>query len=253
VAAARNYGAAGTSAEYLAFIDADDLWAPNKIEMQVKTLIQEGKRVGLVYCWFALIDSSDRVLSLKHQPNAEGWVLRELLQTNVVGNGSSALMRRTAFERVGGFDVTLRDGSEDIAMYLRIAEHYEFRVIKRYLVGYRMLPDNMSSDFIRMAHSCDTVLSEYRQRYPKYAEDIEKHINERRFWLLVRAASNTFTKACYELLLEMWKSNPRFILCNLPKLAALVCRARVSEIAKWALRSLSPGLDFRIRYLEKSW
>jgi glycosyltransferase involved in cell wall biosynthesis len=56
VAAARNRGAASTDAKLLAFADADDLWAPTKIEYQLKALQAEGPSVGLVYCSYASID-----------------------------------------------------------------------------------------------------------------------------------------------------------------------------------------------------
>ena len=68
VAAARNTGAAATAAAYLAFVDADDLWAPTKIEFQLDALSQGGPTVGLAYCWFASIDQHDRVVSFGPQP-----------------------------------------------------------------------------------------------------------------------------------------------------------------------------------------
>lgn len=253
VAAARNFGAANTPAEYLAFIDADDLWAPEKIEVQMRTLLNGESEFGLVYSWYALIDRADRVVSLKHQPTAEGWVLPDLLQTNLVGNGSSALVRRKAFERVGGFDQALREGSEDIAIYLRIAERYEFRVIRRHLVGYRMLPNNMSSDFGRMVRSCEAVLSEYRLRYPQFIGQIESHLNERRFWLFVRAASEGYINACYQLLIQMWHANPQFIVFRIPKLIVLVCRARAARLVKLLMELFLPRALVGSRYRDENW
>ena len=104
VAAARNRGAAEASAGYFAFINSDDLWAPHNIEALIACMLDSTDAVGLVYSWYAHIDRDDRVLSLRHRPTAEGWVLREMLMTNFVGSGSSALFRRAAFARVGGFD-----------------------------------------------------------------------------------------------------------------------------------------------------
>src|SRR5262249_43214803 len=64
VAAARNKGAAATDAEFLAFVDADDLWAPSKIALQWQALVKGGQSAGLAYCWFALIDEDSRVFSM---------------------------------------------------------------------------------------------------------------------------------------------------------------------------------------------
>ena len=49
------------AAQFLAFVDADDIWAPTKIEYQLAALSDGGPSVGLAYCWFASIDQRDRV------------------------------------------------------------------------------------------------------------------------------------------------------------------------------------------------
>src|SRR5206468_3548401 len=127
---ARNYGAAEANGEHLAFVDADDLWSPEKIELQMHAMAQGGESVGLVYTWAAVIDAEDRIYSAEQHPTAEGWVFRELCRENFVGNGSSALIRRSAFDQAGGYDPSLRDrdaqGAEDLMLYLTIAEHHEF-------------------------------------------------------------------------------------------------------------------------------
>ncbi len=60
---------------------------------------------GLAYCWFASIDQHDRVVSFGPQPLVEGRRdERACVAANWIGNGSSLLMRRTAFEKAGGYD-----------------------------------------------------------------------------------------------------------------------------------------------------
>lgn len=193
VAAARNAGAALARSEFLAFIDADDLWKPQKIQLQMQEMQAGGESVGLVYTWAALIDAQDRVYSLAHRPQAEGRVFRELCRGNVVGNGSSPLIRRAAFERVGGYDPSLRargaQGCEDLLLYLQLAEHYEFRVVRRHLTGYRVTPENMSSDALRMLRSCELALSGFRARYPEYEPEFQAHRLGMIYWLLVRAVT----------------------------------------------------------------
>lgn len=56
VAAARNAGWQSARSAFIAFVDADDLWAPSKIERQLEVILRGGLRVGLVYTWWALID-----------------------------------------------------------------------------------------------------------------------------------------------------------------------------------------------------
>ncbi len=186
VAAARNKGAASTSANFIAFIDADDLWAPTKVEYQLAALIEGGESVGAVYCWFATIDESDRTVSFGPHPEAEGQILRELCAVNMIGNGSSLMTRRSAFEKVGGYDPSLRasdaEGAEDFLVCLRLAEHTEFAVVPRYLVGYRRVPGSMSTRYLHMFRSIELVLKEYRDRFPDWADSIDDQVQNFRHW-----------------------------------------------------------------------
>jgi glycosyltransferase involved in cell wall biosynthesis len=162
VAAARNTGIAATSGRYVAPIDADDLWAPSKIERQLVAAAKDQGKVGLVYSWFAVIDQNNSVLRHEDGADAEGVVLRQLLLGNFVGNGSSALILRSAIEFAGFYDVGLRasgcQGAEDYKMYLEIAEQYEFAIVPDYLTGYREHSGNMSSDAARMVRSRDVCV-----------------------------------------------------------------------------------------------
>ena len=186
VAAARNKGATATAASFLAFVDADDLWAPTKMEYQLAALKEGGAGVGAAYCWFATIDEIDRAVSFGPQPLAEGQILRELCAVNMIGNGSSLMARRSAFEKTGGYDTTLRargaEGAEDFLICLRLAEHTEFAVVPRYLVGYRRMPGSMSTRYLRMFRSMEFVLDEYRCRFPDYAPSIDEHLQNFRHW-----------------------------------------------------------------------
>lgn len=177
VAAARNAGIAATSGRYVAPIDADDLWAPSKIARQLLAAAKDQGKVGLVYSWFAVIDQDNGVLRLEDGADAEGAVLRQLLLGNFVGNGSSALILRSAIEFAGFYDVALRasgcEGAEDYKMYLEIAEQYQFAIVPDYLTGYREYSGNMSSDVARMVRSRDVCVDEFAIRHPELRDAIE--------------------------------------------------------------------------------
>ncbi|HWL71371.1 MAG TPA: glycosyltransferase family A protein [Geminicoccus sp.] len=244
VAAARNAGAVATDTAYLAFVDADDLWAPQKIELQMEALASESEEVGLVYCWHVQVDEAGRAHVPGEQRKVEGDALRAMCRRNWVGNGSSILIRRTAFEAAGGYDVSLhgRDaqGCEDLLICLRIAERFEFRVVPRYLVGYRQLPDSMSSDFAQMARSCEIVLEEYQTRYPQYDTELNAHRYEALLWFATRAASAGRTGAAVSLMSRLLEISPLLAL----KATRHLLRAYARRPAK---------LDRRPLYLEQSW
>src|SRR4051812_26007971 len=74
VAAARHTGAAASGPPFLAFVDADDLWAPTKLACQLTALEEAGPTAGLAYCWYASINQQDRVVSFGPQPLIAGEV-----------------------------------------------------------------------------------------------------------------------------------------------------------------------------------
>jgi glycosyltransferase involved in cell wall biosynthesis len=253
VATARNIGAASTSAEYLAFVDADDLWAPSKIELQMDALRGTNDNVGAVYCWSAHMDAFGNVWSTRYQPTHEGCVLRELCRKNIVGNGSSLLIKRAAFEAVGGYDPSLRSrhaqGCEDLLISLRIAEYYEFKLVRRFLVGYRLTDDNMSSDVLQMLRSFEIISAEYKTRYPAYATELRAQLIENLGWLMKRALKVSKFAETTNLLCRLAKVHFWEALVILPRLI-VICLAMAipARLKKYVRKYL-----FRTAQLEKSY
>ena len=171
VAAARNTAIAAGKGDLIAPIDADDLWHPLKLEKQVTVMRKGGRKVGLVYTWSALLDAQSRVTALAAQYFVDGNVLKALCEFNLVGNGSSPLMRTDAVKQAGGYDSSLvglnAQGCEDWALYLAIAESFEFAVVPEYLTGYRSLPTSMSTDYGQMWRSFFLVEAKARARRPE--------------------------------------------------------------------------------------
>ena len=157
VASARNAGICSSKGAFVAFIDADDLWHPTKIAKQLRVLLAGGDDMALVYAPFRLIDGQGRVLASPHKYGVNGWVIHRHFHSNLVGNGSALLVRRSVLEEFGGFDSWLvkqgAEGCEDLLLQLRIAARYRFGEVSEYLVGYRRLPDNMSSNTDQMIRS----------------------------------------------------------------------------------------------------
>jgi glycosyltransferase involved in cell wall biosynthesis len=255
VATARNHGAAAAAGDILAFLDADDLWAPEKLDLQMAALESGGADVGLVYTWSALINEDDRVYSTWHRPTAEGRVFRDLCRANFVGNGSCTLMRRAAFDRAGGYDASLRargaQGCEDLMIYMRVAEAYEFRVVRSHLTGYRVTRQNMSSDARRMLRSCELTLATFRPRYPQYGAEFDAHEREMVYWLLVRALTTGPLSNATALLTRRGGRQALDLAPRAGDLAWLTLKARAPLWAKTLTqRLLHRGGEFRPRYLE---
>lgn len=161
---ARNTGITHAQGEYIAFLDADDLWEPTKLEKQVQSF-QGNPAVGVVYTWTLLIQEHGKPTGRIFASQAEGNVWRQLLETDVISNGSSAMVRRDCFEAVGVFDRTLTS-AEDLDMWLRIAVHYQFAVVKEPLTLYRQYSSSMSKNRQRMFQNLRTVIEKTFQTAP---------------------------------------------------------------------------------------
>jgi glycosyltransferase involved in cell wall biosynthesis len=178
VASARNAGTKASTAEFVAFIDADDLWHPTKIAKQMALLTADGGDMALVYTPFRRIDVSGKVLGSSRNHRVDGWVVNRHFYVNFVGNGSSILVRKHVLEEIGGYSSTLLEanaqGCEDLLLQLRIALRYRFGTVPEYLVGYRLSPNNMSSNQERMLRSSLIALTMVLAECPDFTA-LEKH------------------------------------------------------------------------------
>jgi glycosyltransferase involved in cell wall biosynthesis len=193
VAAARNLAIEKSRGEYIAPVDADDIWYPENLEKRVQCLSQSEASVGVVYAWSLDIDETSQPMGGFHAATFEGNVYIYLVYRNFLGNASASLIRRVCFDTVGGYNPELRErgaqGCEDRDLYLRIAEHYQFRVVPEFLIGYRKLVSSMSSDYTSMARSHLFVQSEVRQKHPEIPSDIYWFSNSNFFVYLAKQSS----------------------------------------------------------------
>jgi glycosyltransferase involved in cell wall biosynthesis len=174
VAAARNWAIREARGELIAPLDADDIWYPRNLEKQVAVMRQSDASVGLVYAWSVYITEQGELTSTCQINTVEGEVFIPVTYGSPIGNASSTLIRRACFDRVGGYNTELKtlnaQGCEDWDLCLRIAEHYQFRVVPELLIGYRQVMGSMSFNYQKMMRSCEVVLADVRQKYPVMPE-----------------------------------------------------------------------------------
>ncbi|MEC4802976.1 MAG: glycosyltransferase family A protein [Jaaginema sp. PMC 1079.18] len=186
VAAARNFGIRASQGEFIAPIDADDIWYPENIEKQVNCAIAGGEKVGLVYSWSVDIDENDAIRGGFRASDIEGDIYKTLVCHNFLGNASSSLIRRSYLNQVGDYDSNLKaqnaQGCEDWDLYLRLANVADYAVVPEFLVGYRKLRHSMSCNYDTMKRSHDLVMATVAQNRPNLPH-----------WLYSISRSNLYT------------------------------------------------------------
>ena len=130
---ARNTGIDNSTGEYIAFLDDDDVWKEEKIELQVKK-IQE-TNAGMVYCDNISIDEATGDASRCNQEFFSGNIYEELMRRNFIGGTSFGLVKKECFENCGKFD-PLQPAAQDYDMWVRIAEKYEIEYVNEPLLFY---------------------------------------------------------------------------------------------------------------------
>lgn len=146
ISAARNTGIQSANGDFIALLDSDDIWLPPKLEKQM-LLFAQYPVVGLISCGAILIDvdgNQIEKLSVKNYEKNE-QLLRALLLKNVIScGGSSAVIKKECFEKIGLFDEALH-AAEDWDMWFRITAKYKVHFIDQPYVKIRVSGNSMSA------------------------------------------------------------------------------------------------------------
>jgi glycosyltransferase involved in cell wall biosynthesis len=208
----RNIGIKASRGVYLSFLDADDLWHPDKIRLQLDRMNECGPQVAVVYSWCTYMDAEARIIPNRvFAGTFEGNVYAQLLMSNFVNN--TWLVRRSCLDAVGYYRENLVTGNEDLQIYLDLAARFDFAVVPQFLTAYRLLPSSKSHDVWNMLAGHRSVLKLAREQHPSLPAWLFRWAEANQLWFLGFRCLRA--KRCAEgvtLLLATIICDPGFIL-----------------------------------------
>lgn len=162
-AAAKNKGIQESKGDFIAFLDADDIWMPQKLEKQLP-LFGASKNVGVVYSTITYINEKGEILTTPKVNCYRGRITGRLLVENFVSFNTS-IVRRECFESFGLFDESLPMGI-DYDLWLRMSTKYEFDYVEEPTIYYRIWPGQMSKNYVKRYECGIKIMERVFKQHP---------------------------------------------------------------------------------------
>lgn len=160
---ARNTGLENANGKYIAFLDDDDLWYPDKLQKQLIKFNESSNKIRFVYSGFEIVSIEEPGLSRKIFPQKKGNVANEIIRGNFVGS-PTPLIDISVFAETGSYDENLQS-AQDWELWIRISETTEFEYVDEVLAKYVVHGDQISADMNKKIISFDYIIEKHSDLY----------------------------------------------------------------------------------------
>lgn len=144
-AGARNSGMLEAKGKWIAFLDDDDVWLPQKLDLLYRKIRKADSETGLIYTGHSSFDFNKKQIITTYVPEKKGWIQQDLLYSNYIGTTSVVSIRSDIVRNVGYMDEEMFL-FEDGEYYVRIAGLYKVDFVKEPLTYYRKFNNDKLSD-----------------------------------------------------------------------------------------------------------
>lgn len=188
-AGTRNKGIESSNGEFIAFLDDDDIWANNKLELQMYK-IKESNESVLCTCGLKVVYSKSK-LEYFNFPKVESANFKSMLLNNKVGITSTALVRRSALDKVGYFDTNL-PAREEYELWIRLSKLGNIVSVNKPLLDYFVHENQkqISANIDKFIIANSLIQKKYSEEYKEFPSKKMKQLKSDNFFQYSTIAIN---------------------------------------------------------------
>lgn len=211
---ARNTGVKEAKGEYVAFLDDDDQWLPNKIEKQLEVM-KSDEKIGLVYTGLNVIYADDDI-TYQSIPSEQGDLSKSILMKSSIGSTSTILVKKDIIVSVGLFDEEL-PAVQDYDLFIRIAQKCHVGAVKECMVNYFNYgySNQISSSTSKYERAYSYIYEKYSNLFASLTpEEMKRRYAYEKISLGQRAMRNGNSKEARSYFLKSWSYvwSPKILL-----------------------------------------
>lgn len=177
---ARNRGIQESRGEFVCFLDSDNKWFPDKLEVSVKAFA-DNSSVDIVYGNNVTISETGAELSRSNMPRHSGMITERLLADNFISMNTT-MVRKHCFDTLGAFNERDRL-AEDYELWLRLSTQFRFLYVPHYFGYYRVMDDQISTDKEARFSANEQIIHSFLEQFPDALTRKQKRAGLCRFYL----------------------------------------------------------------------
>jgi len=184
-AAARNTGVKHADGDYIAFLDDDDEFYPDKISLQISALKTMPESFAAVYSGY-ILRLENRIIREKYELPAGNLQLDLLKMTVALKAGSTLLIKKSVFSELHGFDTSF-SRHQDYELLIRYFEKYKIGVVKKILVSINIDDPSSVPDGNKLTNIKEQYLRKFNDIISKYSKKNQNEIYQSHYCMIAKA------------------------------------------------------------------